>query len=467
MPNPSNIQSLVTFKNTQGISARGTILRLSRSTVVFEVYNPYSIVQLSEVLQHFTIRRGERAIYAGRAVVTNLVNTGLMLIVSVSLRDAWSDLAGLLETGRGISDEVRRFIRDFDAISDVRAKYKLVVAAVRNFLSELVRWLEQVDLDAGVTFEKTRAISEEIFSDIAAPLFPRLSQLFQDFEEEARAVPEEALSYHKLYAQRDLHPLLLTVPFVHRTLTKPLGYAGDFEMVNMMVRNQREGSNTYAQLLHKFYVSAKVCQAHRNRIGIMTRLLSELAQRTARGMPARVLNIGCGPAQEVLNLIQAGGLSQNFHINLIDFSQNALDATRRSLTEAAGSSCAMPRIEYVHESIHDLLRNAVRPESSEKAASYDFVYCAGLFDYFSDRVCARLISLFRQWTKPEGRVLVTNVHPCNEYRAVMEHILEWYLTYRDEEQMKKLVPPSAEKKVYTDDTGVNVFLEVRAAASQS
>ena len=82
-------QSLVTFKNSQGDTARGTLLTIERGTVVFEVYNPYSIVQLSEVLKDLTIRRGENAVYQGRAVVSNLVNTGLILIVSANFIDPW------------------------------------------------------------------------------------------------------------------------------------------------------------------------------------------------------------------------------------------------------------------------------------------------------------------------------------------------------------------------------------------
>ena len=55
----STLQSLVTFRNSQGESARGTLLKLDRTTAVFEVYNPYSIVQLSEVLNQLVIRRGD------------------------------------------------------------------------------------------------------------------------------------------------------------------------------------------------------------------------------------------------------------------------------------------------------------------------------------------------------------------------------------------------------------------------
>ena len=51
--------SVVLFSNSQGDSGQGTLVHLTRNLAVFEVYNPYSLVQLSEVLQDVRILRGE------------------------------------------------------------------------------------------------------------------------------------------------------------------------------------------------------------------------------------------------------------------------------------------------------------------------------------------------------------------------------------------------------------------------
>src|SRR6187431_1718445 len=88
-------ESLVTFVNAGGFQGRGTLLHLTRQAAAFEVYNPHSIVQLSEVLTSLTISRGERIIYRGRAVVTTLVPAGSLLIVSATLVDPWTDMTGL------------------------------------------------------------------------------------------------------------------------------------------------------------------------------------------------------------------------------------------------------------------------------------------------------------------------------------------------------------------------------------
>ena len=85
-------ESLVLCVNSEGLELRATPIRLTRHLVVFEVYNPYSILQLSEVLQEFQIFINHRPVYSGRAVVSNLVNTGIFLVCEASLDDGWLDV---------------------------------------------------------------------------------------------------------------------------------------------------------------------------------------------------------------------------------------------------------------------------------------------------------------------------------------------------------------------------------------
>ncbi|MEG1118298.1 MAG: SAM-dependent methyltransferase, partial [Janthinobacterium sp.] len=93
--------------------------------------------------------------------------------------------------------------------------------------------------------------------------------------------------------------------------------------------------------------------------------------------------------------------------------------------------------------------------------SFDAVYCAGLFDYLSDKVCARLLMHFASRVGPGGRLLVTNVHANNPGKFGMEHLLEWHLIYRNEEGLSALLPEHAiDPLIYVDATGVNVFAEV-------
>ena len=99
------IDPVVTFRNSQGEAARGTLTSVQRRSLVMEIYNPYSIVQVSEVLTELTVRSGDRPIYKGKGVVVSLVNTGLMAVVSVSLTDEWSDLNAIRGDLSRVGDE--------------------------------------------------------------------------------------------------------------------------------------------------------------------------------------------------------------------------------------------------------------------------------------------------------------------------------------------------------------------------
>lgn len=462
MATTRNLSNVIVFRNSQSLQARGTLLKLSRTTLIFEVYNPYSIVQLSEVLEDMEIRSGERVVYNGRAVVTNLVNTGLMLIVSARLVDAWSDLRGLVGNDRRIQQEVASFIEDWQESHRIRPSYQLAVSQLRSFLTELNRWLEHVDIEGDPNDRlPSTEYKRELLASLAEPLLPRLSEMFERFEEVAAEVSEEERTIHARYVQRDLHPLLMRAPFVHRAYHKPLGYAGDYEMVNMMLREAHEGPTIYAQLINTLYLGTGPAQAHRNRIDILVKWLQGRIQKTLeRSRQPRILNIGCGPAIELQQLIRAEPLMAQCQIKLVDFSAETLEYTKGKLEEASQASGIRPEIEYCHDSVHRLLKRASQEREKDHTQAFDIVYCAGLFDYLSDRVCMRLLSLFCQWSRVGSEILATNVHPNNPTRHWMEYLLEWYLIYRNERQMEKISENLGEREIFVDETGINIFLKI-------
>lgn len=460
----SPLQSLVSFRNSQGEAARGTLLKLETTTVVFEVYNPYSIVQLSEVLQELTIRRGQRVIYQGRAVVSNLVNTGLMLIVSVKLLDTWNALSSVVqERDQGeLRDEIEHFVDDWERFNQLRAGYQIAVDNLRSFLGELSRWLAQLDLLTPSVSQADSGAAEITLQSLAETLVPRMKRLFYELEREARALGDEEADRHRACVQRDLHPLLLTAPFVHRTFVKPLGYAGDYEMMNMIQRDPAEGQSIYAKLVNMLFLSAAIPQSVRNRTGILCNLLEGEAERVhAAGGRLRVMNIGCGPAIEVRRFLSELAEGLPCELTLMDFNDETLAYVESRLAEIAPLWREKAEVRLLHESVHNLLKAS--SGYSERAGQFDLVYCSGLFDYLSDKICSRLLRLFYSWLAPGGLVFVTNMHTSNPERKIMDFLMEWYLIYRDEVAMASLVPGLGQQRVFCDQTGVNVALELRKA----
>lgn len=265
------IASHVSFKNSQGVTAEGTLVKLTRQSVVFEVYNPYSIVQLSEVLKELRIHQGSRATYDGRAVITGLLNTGLILIVSASLVDPWNDLKNL-EPGEVLRSFVRDFVSDWDeATGRVETQFRESVTKLRNYLQELRRWLEHWETEAGIDIERDHSRVLEFVRDVDQEVAPRFAELNGVFEESSREIGKRDLPFYRAFAQRELHPLLMASPFMNRAFNKPLGYAGDYEMVRMMLSEPWEGSNTFAKLVNASALRHDAPAAHRNRIELLQR----------------------------------------------------------------------------------------------------------------------------------------------------------------------------------------------------
>lgn len=467
----SQIDPVVSFRNTQGEVVRGTVFNLQRNSLVMEIYNPHSIVQVSEMLAELTVRMGARNAYVGKAVVISSVNTGLTAIVSVTLIDEWRELSEVVVVKGAIGRESLAFIAGWSERSRISRDYQIVVNEMRAFLSEVARWVEQVDLSDSLPKENGR-LRSDIFDELAQPLMEQTQLYLRQLETAAAQVPDEHAPAHRAFAQAALHPLILRAPFVYRTFTKPLGYAGDYQMVNQLLGDPRQGPSTYFQIVNAAFLQAAVATAHRNRIDILTDFLAQkAAEARAAGRVFRVLNVGCGPAVEVQRFLDTCLDAQWLSFELVDFSGETLDWTRARLDAIMQRTGRPTVIDYVHDSVHNLLKRRHRPvraqaqeqeqEQQGRGGDFDAVYCAGLFDYLSDKVCARLLLHFASRVRPGGSLLVTNVHENNPGKFGMEHLLEWHLIYRNEATLSALLPGNAaERHIYVDATGVNVFAQV-------
>ncbi len=121
-------------------------------------------------------------------------------------------------------------------------------------------------------------------------------------------------------------------------------------------------------------------------------------------------------------------------------------------------------LEFVEKSVHQMLKESLRPHETDPNAGFDFVYCAGLFDYVSDRVCKRLTEVFYHMVSPGGLLMVTNVDASKPFRHSMDYLLEWHLIFRNRQQMRDLVPEDADPAgltVLADPLAVNLYLEIR------
>lgn len=462
-------ESLVVCQNNQGIEIRGSLLRLTRFAVVFEIYSPTIILRLSEVLSEFRIVVQDRTLYSGRAVIRSVVNAGLTVVCETTLDEgSWMDVAfTAAKSGNGkLREEFTGFMHEWQKLYKVGSDYKLVIADMQSFFMDLRLWLDQVELGIRSSPSADRLKLEQTVAEEAAePVIGPMNVLFEKFEAVADRVEEELKPAHRSYMRRQLHSWVLSAPFAHRAFYKPLGYAGDYELVNMMARNGQEGGSLFAKVVNTWFLRQPPAQAHRNRIRyLVERLLMETVRVSAAGRDMRVFNVACGPAQEVQQFLLEQPISAHTRVTLLDFNEETLQYTRNALNDKVARHGPSASLQYIRKSVQNILKESGRTVERSAQDQYDLVYCAGLFDYLSDQVCQRLMNIMYAWLAPGGLLIATNVEPSNPLRHGMEHLLDWHLIYRTAAQLGALKPQGADADsvcVRCDDTGVNVFIEVR------
>jgi len=460
----------VAFKTSEGQSLRGTLARIQRHSAVFELYSPMAVPRLSEALVEFKIILRERDIYSGRAVVSNIVDAGTKTIcaVSLDLMD-WVDLNLLpgLEPDDAPANQYKAFLHERQNLYKVLPEFKVVVSDLQAYLHDLRQWLDKLELNTHAftgTFQKQ--LENKTAAMLVGPVCESIETLIERFESIARSLDDEESRWaHQVFMRRQLHPLLLCAPFVNHTFTKPYGYTGDFEAVNMIMRNEFEGDSLYAKIINFWFLQQPPAQAHRNRIDFLCKNVIAAAVRlTEDGRTARIASIGCGPAHEVQRLLRECHLSDSMEFTLIDFEPRALAYTERTLNDIQRQYDRDSRFTFVKKSVNQILKEADKAAAQPAGGQYDLVYCAGLFDYLADPVCKELTRILYRWVAPGGCLITTNVDVSNPRRLTMDYVLEWHLIYRNRGNLMAFKPQSVPEelcRIRSDTTGVNIYFEAQ------
>lgn len=464
----SRLDGGVVVRTSRGTEFEAKLVHAGRKSLVFEAYGPEPVVQVGEQLSDVSLLRGGATVYAGPARVEAMLSTGPSLIVTAAPQGTWAadepakNNAPAATALPSLHEDADALVRRWREGQRLLPAFQLAVHNVRSFLAQLSAWIAPIDAGMESSDPAERAqVADGIFTRVRG----EISDLFTAYEAAAAQVPPDQMSRHRAFAQRELHPFLLCAPLFHRGLTKPLGYAGDYEMVNMLLRNGMEGPTVYAMVVNGHFLKMDISEGHRNRIEKLVDILRREATRAfAEGRRLRVLNVGCGPVEEVGRFIEREPLLAGAcEFTLVDFNAETLGFAQRRIERAVATAGRPPvDVRFVQRSVNDLLKDAGRYGRIEAFGAQDLIYCAGLFDYLSGKVCQRLLACFLGTAEPGGAVVATNVHPRHSSRSTLEDLGEWPLILRDEGEMAALAPDgAAEMTSETEVAGTNVFLEFR------
>ncbi len=267
---------------------------------------------------------------------------------------------------------------------------------------------------------------------------------------------QACIAYHRMLVQ----PFFLQSQFVRRALDKPLGYAGDYVVNEMLFANKVEGSSLLARLLTYYALNNGPAKAHRGRMpwahDHIRRQVCNAGKR-----PIQILSFACGPEHVLREFAAQGGVCE---ITLCDHDSRALEYCRREFKKIAHKTGTNLPIHYVELSATTLLKDPTAVSFLQQPiveGSYDVILVLGLLDYLPEQAVTNFMDILVTLLRPGGVMLLTNVHRSNLWRSFMEYVGEWRLLYRDEVEFHNLMIGAPERfkttTMITDDTGVNLY----------
>jgi extracellular factor (EF) 3-hydroxypalmitic acid methyl ester biosynthesis protein len=217
-----------------------------------------------------------------------------------------------------------------------------------------------------------------------------------------------------------------------RSYSKPLGYPGDFEVMNLVYNWERKGSTVFQMLMHR--LGLEVAECIKTRMEVVRSQIGSVVDDKGNSRAARILSLGSGPAREVELYLSGTNLKKRrVEFTLIDQEQAALNYAIEKTYPHVLNSEGQARVQCLNISFTDILRDTGALTS---LPPQDLIYSVGLVDYLTDRRAVGLVSRLYETLAPGGLLIIGNMNETGLSNLwPMEFITDWSLYYRTEAQM--------------------------------
>jgi extracellular factor (EF) 3-hydroxypalmitic acid methyl ester biosynthesis protein len=438
-------------------------LSLMGLALVFAPAEAPQMILVGDRLEELRLECVGGAVTAGTAMVRRIGERGGRVVLGVELESQTLDLGDLVRRGTRRSFAERWAVIENDAQqTTISTEFKAWVTDLRVYLEATQRFLdgEEAALAAWDRYSRELAL-EEFLAVASAKVVARMDAAARDLGPLVGHLTDAEHQGYRGFLRAQLGELLGQSPFMRRAQEKPLGYAGDYEMMNMLYREHAEGPSLFARALNVYATGESAARANINRIRYLDGRIRAAVDAAPAGTRVRVASIGCGPAREVLEVLTAAPeLGARLDVALIDQEERSIAYCERTLGPLAARTGA--RLRFIRESVRRLLTTR---GLGRALGERELVYSAGLFDYLNDRTFGALLKSLYDVLVPGGLLAVGNVARDNPSRWAMEYFGDWFLIHRAREDLEvlgaALVPAPAGVAVESEPLGVNLFLVVR------
>ena len=451
-----------------GLLQRCELRDVSQSGFAFE-WSGDALPEVGSTLEEVRLRFDAHEAYRGQVRVSSIRRHDKVTVVGVSLIDTLMNIEDVLllrDVKSRIAESEFQGLKLAEAPWRVQGheRFKSLVSELRLFLEDAHRKFGE--LEGAVPWhvvhgDQDSPARDALIQKIRGGFVADVVQASNDIDAALRGASREQREGLREYSRRQLHELLMMSPWMFRARHKPLGYPGDFEVMNGLYGRLFSGPTLFAKAVNLAFVSTPAAEAVRQRKELMkSRLWATLDRHTERGEPLRILSIAAGPAEEVLCLLEERSqIDVPLEVVLFDQDKSALSFSYGRLSRLVAAKWqGKVRVIHLHDSITHLLRGSAVLKLS---GQFHAVYACGLFDYLQPHTWMSLCRTLHESVAPGGTLYVGNMVPSSSSRWFMELHLDWHLEYRERSSMLELARravPGAEVEILEESTGVNPFV---------
>ncbi len=472
---PSDTTKVVRFHDFQGKEHTCQIRDYSRTGLSFVMEEGSLIFKIGDIIKDLRFYSQDREIFKGQAHIIHIQEEEeeydkLISRVGCSFSDNFLDVYSIIRVDKvtRLQNEFMDFVQSMAIEEGLDPEFVNLTSRLHYVFAGFQEKLTKEEESINKESEELIPILRETLRDLAYDaLRDELSRYYDHLSKVTSRFADSKLHYiHKEFFQKRLHPFLLKSKLFNRAFEKPLGYAGDYEMMNIIYRNDFEGDDVFSQIMNKIDCDGSGARAVRNR---RSYLYDKIMKTMEKGMytgegALKIMSVACGPAMEVYDVLvslKGKRLSREVEFIGIDQDRNAInDASSRINPLCKGRSDF--KVKLLEDNIKRLIVG--KEVNNEMYKGINLIYSAGLFDYLSERASMRLVNRLYNFLAPDGLLIIGNFGSYNPQRFIMEYGAEWYLFHRSEEDLKALasgVPEDASMEVEREPEGVNLFLNIR------
>lgn len=389
-----------------------------------------NLPEIGEIVP-ISIEQSGQSIFQANARVARRENTVFGSKIAFRLINSYIELDKLLSRNVQARIAAQSPFAENNATRLVPQEYRAFCADLLKVLGSYRDLLREHDVLAK-SFER-HIDPDGAYDACEARLLQNWRSIWRTGNDLARSLvhDRDALNAAKNFTEIVITPEMQHGAIWDRSYTKPLGYPGDFEVMNQVYQWQKSGANVYQKLVHRLGLDVAECIKTR-----MEMVLQEIDAVVAeRGVhTAKILSVGSGPAREVelfLSKVALNGRRAEF--TLIDQEQAALTFALENTWPHIVRSAGHATVQGLNLSFTEVLRTGT---TIGNLPPQDLIYSVGLIDYLVDRRAATTVHHLYALLAPGGLMIIGNMNdtPLSNLWP-MEFIADWSLYYRSEAEM--------------------------------